>query len=842
MSKSTWDINMMQGQSAAINFAFFNSIPKALATLALMTVTCLLAPAAVADVNADVESRVKTILSGLSLEEKVGQMVQGEIKWVSPADVTKYHLGSVLNGGGSFPNQRKDSSIADWLDLADSYYKASLKTKSGIPLIWGTDAVHGHNNVVGATLFPHNIGLGAANDPELLREIGAITAREVAATGIDWIFAPTVAVVKDDRWGRTYEGYSDESPIVRAYGGKIVEGIQGTAEQLRHDSEKVIASAKHWIGDGGTFRGQDQGNTVMSLEDLLDQHGQGYITALEADVQTVMASFNSWNGEKLHGHKQLLTDVLKEQMDFDGFVVSDWNGIGQVEGCTNQSCAQAINAGIDMLMVPEDWKQVYKNTLAQVRSGEISMARIDDAVSRILRVKLRAGMFEKPAPSKRKIAADSSIIGSAPHRAVAREAVRKSLVMLKNRNQLLPLKPNQHILVTGDGADNIGKQSGGWTITWQGTENLNSDFPGATSIYAGIDQAVAEIGGTTELSTDGSFVKKPDVAVVVFGENPYAEGSGDRDSLMHDDGLQTDLKLLRELKQQNIPVVAILLTGRPLWLNAELNSSDAFVVAWLPGSEGGGIADVIVADAEGKPRFDFTGKLSFDWPATEINASNENFPVSEYLMKRGQGLSYGDTEIIAENLSEKMLIDTSSKERLVFSGTTRSPWKAYVGDASNWRKMVSGKSTSASYGNLTVTTVDGAVQEDSRRVEWGSGHESQFYWQTDNSVNFSDLPGELPALMMTFMVDKHPEGRVTLRMDCEWPCRGELPITRLLRAQPEGKLTKMGISLACFTKFGVDLRKVNSPLVLVASEPFAITFRDVRVVGNAPSPYVVKCN
>ena len=833
---------MMQGQSAAINFAFFNSIPKALATLALMTVTCLLAPAAVADVNADVESRVKTILSGLSLEEKVGQMVQGEIKWVSPADVTKYHLGSVLNGGGSFPNQRKDSSIADWLDLADSYYKASLKTKSGIPLIWGTDAVHGHNNVVGATLFPHNIGLGAANDPELLREIGAITAREVAATGIDWIFAPTVAVVKDDRWGRTYEGYSDESPIVRAYGGKIVEGIQGTAEQLRHDSEKVIASAKHWIGDGGTFRGQDQGNTVMSLEDLLDQHGQGYITALEADVQTVMASFNSWNGEKLHGHKQLLTDVLKEQMDFDGFVVSDWNGIGQVEGCTNQSCAQAINAGIDMLMVPEDWKQVYKNTLAQVRSGEISMARIDDAVSRILRVKLRAGMFEKPAPSKRKIAADSSIIGSAPHRAVAREAVRKSLVMLKNRNQLLPLKPNQHILVTGDGADNIGKQSGGWTITWQGTENLNSDFPGATSIYAGIDQAVAEIGGTTELSTDGSFVKKPDVAVVVFGENPYAEGSGDRDSLMHDDGLQTDLKLLRELKQQNIPVVAILLTGRPLWLNAELNSSDAFVVAWLPGSEGGGIADVIVADAEGKPRFDFTGKLSFDWPATEINASNENFPVSEYLMKRGQGLSYGDTEIIAENLSEKMLIDTSSKERLVFSGTTRSPWKAYVGDASNWRKMVSGKSTSASYGNLTVTTVDGAVQEDSRRVEWGSGHESQFYWQTDNSVNFSDLPGELPALMMTFMVDKHPEGRVTLRMDCEWPCRGELPITRLLRAQPEGKLTKMGISLACFTKFGVDLRKVNSPLVLVASEPFAITFRDVRVVGNAPSPYVVKCN
>ena len=832
----------MQVKLTTINFVSLSALPKALIRLILLTVTCFLAPAAAADINADVEGRVKTILSGLSLEEKVGQMVQGEIKWVSPSDVTKYHLGSVLNGGGSFPNQRKNSSIDDWLKLADSYYKASVKTKSGIPLIWGTDAVHGHNNVVGATLFPHNIGLGAANDPELLREIGAITAREVAATGIDWIFAPTVAVVKDDRWGRTYEGYSDEPPIVRAYGGKIVEGLQGTAEQLRTDSEKVIASAKHWIGDGGTFRGEDQGNTIMSLEDLLDQHGQGYETALDAGVQTVMASFNSWNGEKIHGHKFLITDVLKGQMGFDGFVISDWNGIGQVDGCTNQSCAQSINAGVDMLMVPEDWKQVYKNTLAQVRSGDISMARIDDAVSRILRVKLRAGMFEKPAPSMRKITADSSIIGSAKHRAVARDAVRKSLVMLKNRQQILPLKPAQHVLVTGDGADNIGKQNGGWTITWQGTENLNSDFPGATSIYAGIDQAMSKIGGTTELSTDGSFVKKPDVAVVVFGENPYAEGSGDRDSLLYEEGLQTDLKLLRKLKQQGIPVVSVVLTGRPLWVNAELNSSDAFVVAWLPGSEGGGIADVIVADAQGKPRFDFTGKLSFDWPAAEINALNRDLPVAEYLMKSGQGLAYGDQEIITENLNEKSLIDNSSKERLVFSGTTRSPWKAYVGDASDWRKLVSGKSTSTAYGALTVTTVDGAVQEDSRRVEWGSGHESQFYWQTDNSVNLSDLPGENPALMMTFAVNKHPKGRVTLRMDCEWPCRGELPITRLLRAQPENKFIKMGISLACFTKFGVDLKKINAPLVLVASEPFVITFRDVRVIGDAPSPYVVKCD
>jgi beta-glucosidase len=824
------------------NLHFAKTVLKAAARLFLTLSACLVTQAAVADINADVETRVQSILQEMNLEQKVGQMVQGEIKWVSASDVTKYHLGSVLNGGGSFPGGKKNSSIDDWVNLADKYYEASMKTKAGIPLIWGTDAVHGHNNVVGATLFPHNIGLGAANDPELLKEIGAITAREVAATGIDWIFAPTVAVVKDDRWGRTYEGYSDEPPIVRSYGGKIVEGMQGTAEQLRTDSSKVIATAKHWIGDGGTDRGTDQGNTRLSLEALLDQHGQGYITALEADVQTVMASFNSWNGEKLHGHKELLTDVLKEQMNFDGFVVSDWNGIGQVDGCTNQSCAQSINAGVDMIMAPEDWKAVYNNTIAQVRSGEIAMSRIDDAVRRILRVKLRAGMFEKPAPSKRKITADSSIIGSAEHRAVAREAVRKSLVMLKNSKQLLPLKPNQHILVTGDGADNIGKQNGGWTITWQGTENLNTDFPGATSIFGGIEQAMANIGGSAELSADGSFAKKPDVAVVVFGENPYAEGSGDRDSLLLHDGMGTHLKLLGKLKAQNIPVVAVLLTGRPLWMNAELNSSDAFVVAWLPGSEGGGVADVMVADAEGKANFDFTGKLSFDWPSAEINALNTSLPVSEYLMLRGQGLSYGDSEIVSAGLNEKSLIDNSSQERIVFSGTTRPPWKAYVGDASDWRKLVGGKSTSTAYGDLTVTTVDGAVQEDSRRVEWKSGHESQFYWQTDSSVNLSDLAGENPALMMTFAIDKHPEGRVMMRMDCEWPCRGELNLTRLLRSQPEGKMTKLGISLDCFAKTGVNLKKVNSALVLVASEPFAITFRDVRVIGDAPSPYVVKCN
>ncbi len=459
-----------------------SSLVKSIALVAVVSPV-----AALADESAQaIESRITAIIEKMTVEQKVGQMVQPEIQEISYAEVKQFHIGSVLNGGGSFPDEEKNSSINDWLEMADQYYNASIDTSNGgtgIPVIWGTDAVHGHNNVIGATLFPHNIGLGAANDPQLMRKIGEVTAREVAVTGIDWVFAPTVAVVKDNRWGRSYEGYSDDAAIIRSYAGEIVSGVQGAGNELRSNDQKVIATAKHFIGDGGTFGGVDQGNTVLPLDELLEKHGQGYISAIDAGVQTVMASFNSWNGEKLHGQQFLLTDVLKGQMGFDGFVIGDWNGHGQVEGCDDEQCAQSIIAGVDMIMVPQSWLPFLKNTITQVKSGEIPMARIDDAVRRILRVKIRAGMFEKGAPSTRELAGKTEIIGSAAHRAVAREAVRKSLVLLKNKNQLLPLKGAQHVVVAGDGADNIGKQNGGWTITWQGTENENSDFPGATSIY-----------------------------------------------------------------------------------------------------------------------------------------------------------------------------------------------------------------------------------------------------------------------------------------------------------------------------------------------------------------------
>ena len=469
---------------------------------------------------------------------------------------------------------------------------------AGVPVIWGTDAVHGHNNVAGATLFPHNIGLGATRDPELIQRIGEATALEVAATGIDWTFAPTLAVVRDDRWGRTYEGYSEDPEIVRQYAGRMITGLQGSAASPDFLSTfHVVATAKHFIGDGGTDQGVDQGDNLSTEQQLLDIHGQGYLSALEAGVQTVMASFNSWRGEKVHGDRHLLTDVLKGRLGFDGYVIGDWNGHAQVPGCSNESCPAAINAGVDMIMVPEDWKALLTNTLEQVRSGEIEQSRIDDAVRRILRVKMRAGLFTGGRPSSRPPAGDASLVGAADHRSLAREAVRQSLVLLKNGEGLLPLQRDLNVLVAGDGADDISKQSGGWSVTWQGTEVTNEDFPGATSIFAGVREAVTAGGGSATLSPDGSFDESPDVAIVVFGEDPYAEYDGDLESLDFSAGHGASLELLRRLKGQGVPVVSVFLSGRPLWVNPELNASTAFVAAWLPGTEGGGIADVLFRDS-----------------------------------------------------------------------------------------------------------------------------------------------------------------------------------------------------------------------------------------------------
>lgn len=596
-----------------------------------------------------VERRVDDLLSRMTLEEKVGQTIMAEIQSISPADVKRYHIGGILNGGGSWPERKRNGPFLAWLGVANAFYEASVDDSDGgvaIPVLWGTDAVHGVNNVVGATLFPHNIGLGAMHDPVLMRDIGTATARELLATGIPWTFAPTVAVARDIRWGRTYESYSEDPSLVADYAKEMVIGLQGhPALGNALAADRVIATAKHFIGDGGTLGGDDQGDTVLDEKALRDLHGPGHFFAIGAGVQTVMASFSSWNGGKLHGHKYLLTDVLKDRMGFDGFVVGDWNGHGQLEGCSDSDCPQAFKAGVDMIMVPEAWNGLRRTTLRQIRNGEIPMARLDDAVRRILRVKIRAGLFEKGRPSDWLLAGQEALLGHPLHREVARKAVRKSLVLLKN-DDVLPLGADQTILVAGEGADNLPMQAGGWSVTWQGDDTGKEDFPGATSIYEGIRQATEAAGGSAILSEDGDYNADtpPDAAIVVFGERPYAEFEGDLgDSLAFEDS--DTLDMLRRLKADGIPTVAVFLTGRPRWVTPFIDAVDAFTVAWLPGSEGAGVADVLLTGPDGAARHDFSGRLPFAWPSLREHPPAGAGPTpTEVMFETGFGLTYAGGE------------------------------------------------------------------------------------------------------------------------------------------------------------------------------------------------------
>ena len=569
-------------------------------------------PATALPPDAQLEARIAALLARLTPEEKVAQLIQADIGSITPEDLRHYSLGSVLNGADVAPNNDKLASPGEWLALADRFYAASVAAPGGVPLLWATDAVHGDNNIPGATIFPHNIGLGAARDPALLRRIGAATALEVRVTGLDWTFAPTVAVVRDARWGRTYESYGEDPRLVAEGASALVEGLQGRPGTRQFlDAAHVLATAKHFVGDGGTG-GHDEGDNTSSETELRTVEAAGHVAAIAAGVQAVMASFSSWQGVKMHGNRALLTEVLKQRMGFDGLVIGDWDAIAQVPGCTAVSCAAALNAGVDVLMAPGSWRDLYGNTLAQVRAGEIPAARLDEAVRRVLRVKLRLHLTTEGPPSSRPFAGHFELLGSTAHRALARQAVRESLVLLKNEHHLLPLAAQSHVLVAGDGADDVRKQCGGFTIDWQGTRP-GVDIHPADSIYAGIRAAVSAAGGSAELSADGKFSARPDVAIVVFGESPYAEGVGDVSSLAYG-GETRALEVLRRLRAQGIPVVAVLISGRPLLIEAELALSDSFVAAWLPGAEGGGVADVLFRARNGKVAHDFRGRLPLTWP------------------------------------------------------------------------------------------------------------------------------------------------------------------------------------------------------------------------------------
>ncbi len=554
-----------------------------------------------------VEQRVSDLLGRMTLQEKIGQMLQVERLAASPGQVGSNFIGSVLSGGGSNPVPNTKEA---WASMVNGYQAAAMGTRLGIPILYGVDAVHGHNNVYGATIFPHNVGLGAANDEALTRRIGAATAKEIRATGIQWDFAPCLCAPQDIRWGRTYEGYSEDPTIVSRLGTAYVEGLQGLPGDAGFlKGAKAVGTVKHWLGDGNTTAGDDQGNVTLS-ESQLDPFIQPYREAIQAGARSVMISLTTWNGAKMHASSHLITTMLKQGLDFDGIVVSDWNGayslVNQgVYPNYSDALKATVNAGIDMFMEPDNWSQFIPTLTALVNSGQVSQSRINDAVSRILRVKFQAGLFEAPY-SDPSLLTDGSF-GGTQHRALAREAVRKSAVLLKNEGKLLPLSKNAKLFVAGSKASDIGTQSGGWTISWQGSSGAIT--PG-TTILQGIQAAVANPANIT-YSASGLGAAGHDAAIVVVGEDPSAEMMGDvgpgqpRPNL---DLSAADQAVLANVAASGVPMTVVLLSGRPMTISGMLPEWEAFVAAWLPGTEGAGIADVLFGD------YDFTGKLPFTWP------------------------------------------------------------------------------------------------------------------------------------------------------------------------------------------------------------------------------------
>jgi beta-glucosidase len=794
------------------------------------------------------EKRIDALLATMSVEEKVGQIIQGDIGSLTPDDVRKYRLGSILAGGNSDPGGKYNAAPEAWLKLADAFYDASMDTSSGghaIPVLFGIDAVHGQSNVVGATLFPHNIGLGATRNVELMRKIGEITAVETRVTGMEWAFAPTVAVPQDDRWGRTYEGYSESPDVVASFSAAVVEGLQGkTNSKAFLDAAHVMVSVKHFVGDGGTKDGKDQGDTAVDESTLAKLHGAGYPPAIAAGAQSVMASFNSFNGLKMHGHQHLLTNALKGQMNFGGFVVGDWNGHGQVAGCKNDNCPASINAGVDMLMAPDTWKGNFENTVVAVKAGTLPMQRLDDAVRRILRVKFRLGLFEAGKPSQRLLGGKFKRLGAPEHRAVARQAVRESLVLLKNQTDILPVDPRKNILVLGDGANNVGKQAGGWTLNWQGTGTQRADFPNADSIFEGIKQQVDKAGGKATLAINGEYSVKPDVAIVVFGEEPYAEFQGDIANLLYKPGNDSDLNLLKKLKADGIPVVAVFLSGRPLWMNREINLVDAFVAAWLPGSEGAGIADVILRKADGSVAHDFKGTLSFSWPRTAIQ-NNNNVGQANYdpLFAFGYGLRYSDkTKNTVSLLPEDSgIVGQQATAGVYFiRGVASAGYQLQLSDSKGNTTSVDAVPAATTKPGLRVVAEDYLAQEDARRLIWSGKSLARFSINTNTPVDLTRESNGDVLLVLTSKQNSIANKDASIGVTCGKQCQGRLLLSEHVSKLPMGKWTRLGIPLKCFAAMGADLSKFNS-LWLESSGKLDFSLSRVGLGALNEADHIITC-
>jgi len=568
------------------------------------------------------EQRAADLVARMTIDEKIGQMTQADSGSLRPSDIETLFLGSVLSGGDSEP---PDATARGWAAMVTGFQKRALTTRLAIPIIYGIDAVHGHSNVKGAVVFPHNIGMGCTRNPKLVEDAARITALEMAATGIHWNFAPCITVPQDERWGRTYEGYGETPELAVLLGPAAVRGLQ---DADRSRSVRVLATPKHFLGDGGTNNGVDRGDTTGDEAVLRKIHMPGYVAAINAGAGAIMVSYNSWNGEKMHGSKRLLTDVLRGELGFTGVVVSDWNGIDEIPGDRDHDVEQAINAGIDMVMAPDSYREFIASLKKNVAAGRVPLARIDEAVRRILVAKYRFGVFEHPFGEPALL----TEVGSAAHREVARQAVRESQVLLSNRNRALPIGAGvSNIAVGGKAADDLGIQCGGWTISWQGAAGAVTQ---GTTVLQAIKKAAPR--ATVTYSPRGDVSSGAQVAVIVIGEKPYAEMKGDRSELALD---ADDIAAVHNARRAGVPVVVVLFSGRPLILEPILADADAVIAAWLPGTEGDGIADVLFG------KYNPTGKLSVTWPRSmaqvPINVGPTGEKPSGALFDYGFGLSFG---------------------------------------------------------------------------------------------------------------------------------------------------------------------------------------------------------
>ena len=785
---------------------------------------------------------INNLLKKMTLEQKVGQIIMPDIDEVTPAEAKAYQLGTFLNGGGKFPNKNKNSSINDWKELSKAYYEASpVVDGTLIPILWGTDAVHGHNNVIGATIFPHNIGLGSTMNPDLIESIGEAVAKEVLSTGIPWTFAPTIAVPQNDLWGRTYEGYSENPELVSLLGKAMINGLQGEGDEFLDDNH-VLATAKHFLGDGGTKNGVDQGNTIISEQKLKEVHGRPYFDAINSCIQTIMASFNSWNGQKAHGSEYLLNNILRDQMGFRGLVVGDWNGHGQVPGCSKESCPESFNAGVDIFMAPDEWKPLYRNTLRQVKEGIISEERLDQAVNNILSVKYLLGMFDGRKPHEYPF----NYIGDLSHKDIARQAVRESIVLLKNNNETLPIESNKHILVIGEAANKITNHMGGWTITWQGRENTNNEFPNSLSIFDAIKLKAESNGSSVEFSNKATYNKKPDIVIFVYGEDPYAEGDGDRKNLFYQNQDKNFKYYMEEINDQKIPSVSLFISGRPLIVNEELNLSDAFVQLWLPGSAIEGVTDVIFTDEKNHISHDFKGKLSYSWPKIssqyELNFGDKNYdPLFKYMY----GLTYKDNVFIDSINIEDAIPEAS--EITLFVGSAYPSYREVISYFDTNKNETAYEGISSDIfehlkSGITISKFDFKKQDDAKTIDFGdqnsykswqiaSGPNEDLTYMNQGAIQLIVRPKVVSNKKISFSIgcSKTQESIDNTNSDV---CYQSFDLSNIFINNALNAWQAIEIPLACLQINNFDLSSITTRALIATEGNWIVDIHSVKYINN----------